>query len=181
MVEGLRRCVRSNGRYALAPDRVSSSAITSPELPMKYDAEKGVLSGGFIMGLTDNKATRRLVPVAKSWLTPAELRLTVQGYDFTGYDRYQRAYVLNCRDKGSPSKLEFELAASEESPVVNLALVIENWGRAPASLKIDGRKIKRGRDFRFGYRETLAGSDLIVWINAKGTKKLKVTISPVEK
>lgn len=52
------------------------------------------------------------------------------------------------------------------------------WGNKNTELKTDGRKIKRGKDFRFGHRRTLEGSDLIVWIKAESTKPMKLAIKP---
>jgi hypothetical protein len=89
--------------------------------------------------------------------------------------------VLTCKKTGKPVVIEFELLASDESPVVNPAFVIKNWGQAQARLNINGKPVKRGKNFRFGHRHTLEGSDLIVWFKIESTDKLKVSIVPVVK
>ena len=64
---------------------------------------------------------------------------------------------------------------------MNPAFVIKNWGKSDVELKVDGKKINHGKDFRFGHRRTLEGTDLIVWFKAESEKPLKVTISSAGK
>ena len=84
--------------------------------------------------------------------------------------------ILFWNDK--PLPLRFELMASKEHPVVNPAFVITGWGDSNATLKIDGKAINRGKEFRFGHRRTPAGKDLIVWIKRESTKPVEVSLSP---
>jgi len=77
--------------------------------------------------------------------------------------------------------LKFELAAGEQSPVVNPAFIVNGWGRRDASLLIDGKKIKRGKIFRFGHRNTFKGADLIVWVKTKSTKPITISLMPVQR
>jgi hypothetical protein len=109
-----------------------------------------------------NKPAVSLVSLAKSWIYPPELKVKGSSFVSEGYNYRERAYILN-RKKGGRS-FECKLAASAKSSVVNPAFVIKNWGKADAVLKIDGKKIKRGKKFRFGHRHRLEGSDLIVWV-----------------
>jgi hypothetical protein len=81
---------------------------------------------------------------------------------------------------GKPVELKFELKASDDSPIVNPAFVIENWGLTGAELKLNSRTIRPGRDFRLGHRSGASGYDLIVWIKAESNKPTKVSLSPVE-
>ncbi len=165
----------SDGRYPQAPDRVCSSAITSPEPPMERTKE-GDLVGRFIMGLT-NKPARELVLLAKSWLQPAQLKLKSNAFGNEGYSRDERAYILFKKSRTDES-LEFVLNASENSPIFNPAVVIKNWGEKNATLKINNRAIKRGKDFRFGYRRNLQGIDLVVWIKYESRKPITISLSP---
>ena len=98
-----------------------------------------------------------------------------------GYDPTERSYVLTCKKTGKPGIIEFELPATKESPVVNPAFLIRNWDQAQARLNINGKSFKRGKNFRFGHRHTLEGSDLIVWLKIESTDKLKVSLSPTLK
>jgi hypothetical protein len=168
----------SDGRYAYFTDRVASSAVTSPEPAVEVD-EDGTSHGRFIMGLT-NQPIEKLAPIARSWLQPPELEVINKAYVSEGYSRDQRAFILSKTSTGAET-LEFEIAASEDSPVVNPAFVIKNWGDSDAELRIDGRKIEGGRDFRFSHRYTLEGSDLIVWIKAEATRPIKLSLVSVER
>jgi hypothetical protein len=44
-------------------------------------------------------------------------------------------------------------------------------------LKLDGRQVPRGADFRVGARPTLQGEDVIIWIRTKSTKPLTIELS----
>jgi hypothetical protein len=160
--------VASDGRHAQAADRAAHSSLV-------WGRPRG---GAAIYGLT-NKQAVSLLPLAKSWINPPPLKVIEGRIVSEGYDYKQRAYVLSC--KADCKKLAFELSGSENSPIVNPAFVIKNWGQRGARLKIDGKKIKRGKNFRFGHRHTLEGSDLIVWVKKESTKRISVSLSAVGK
>ena len=129
------------------------------------------------MGLTD-KPIEELTPLAKSWLHPAEIKLYTSAFTTERYSRDQRAYILRKLSKAI-APFDFILDASDDSPVVNPAFVIKNWGDAVVTLKINGKPIKHGKNFRFGHRHTLKGSDLIVWIRTESTEPIQITLTPV--
>ncbi len=129
-------------------------------------------------GMID-KPVEALIPLAKSWLYPAELKLAGGAYSSEGYDPTQMAYVLASRNPGRDSELGFKLAASKKSPVINPAFVIKGWGESDAELKVNGKKLKCGEDFHFGHRHTLEGTDLIVWIKTESTEPVQITLTPV--
>ncbi|MHC4644546.1 MAG: LamG domain-containing protein [Planctomycetota bacterium] len=167
----------SDGRYALVPDRVSSSAITSPRVP-EPRAYPGSITrtGRFIMGLSD-KPIEYMVKVAHSWLEPPEIRIVGAGFVSEGYSRDQRAFLLT-KQVREKANLEFELTASEKSPVVNPALLVKNWGEADVGLRINGRNVSPGRAFRFGHRRTLESTDLVVWIKKESAEPVRICLSP---
>ena len=165
---------KSSTRVVTTFDKPSSTSLS--HMLWRHYARQGQSDTKIMMqGLTEKDVTQ-LVPLAKSWLHPPKLNLKnrLPGTAFInhGYDKTQRAYVLSCKKRGKPSKLQFTLAADADSPVVNPAFVIKNWGQDPPALKINGENIKRGKSFRFGHRHTLEGSDLIVWLK-------KETLEPV--
>jgi len=157
--------IHSDGRHAQAADRAAHSSLTNVS-PAKGDAA--------LYGLTDKPAVS-LLPLAKSWNYPAQIKIQSKGFTSSGYDYKQRAYVIKCNGGKS---LEFELAGSKDSPVVNPAFVIRNWGERNAALKINGRKIRRGKNFRIGHGYTLAGCDLIVWIQKESTTPIRILLLP---
>jgi hypothetical protein len=169
----------SDGRYAIAPDRVSSSAITSPRVP-EPRVSKGSITrtGRFIMGLSD-KPIEHLLGVARSWLQSPEVKIVGGAFSYEGYSRNERAYILSKKVSGKSEALRFEIAANGESPVFNPAFVVKEWGEADAKLRINGKKIEQGKNFRVGLRRRLGGSDLIVWINTKSTEPVTIALIPV--
>jgi len=131
-----------------------------------------------LTGMTDKKAGE-LAPLARSWLRAPKLKLSGSDFASEGYDPPQRAYVLTCNKAGQPSPLSLQLEASKNSPVVNPAFVIKNWGGDGVSLKINGKKIERGKDFRFGHRHRFRSSDLVVWVKVESIKPIQISLLPV--
>ena len=129
-------------------------------------------------GMTDKPAAD-LVPLANSWLQPPELKISGRNYNNKGYDPTQLAHVLTSNNPGKGSELSFELAASKDSPVINPAFVVKCWGEADVALKIDGKTIKRGKNFRIGYERTDKGTNLIVWIKTESNKPIKISLTPI--
>ena len=74
--------------------------------------------------------------------------------------------------------LALVVAASPMSPVHNLALVVEGWGEASARLTLNGREVPRGPRFRYGHRHTLAGTDLVVWIETRSETSVRIRLNP---
>jgi hypothetical protein len=127
-------------------------------------------------GLTDRSAAD-LAPLAKSWLQPAPLELTGSGFQSEGYDQTERAYVLTSQEPGKPGALEFTLQASEDSPLVNPAFIIKDWGDANVVLKVAGQEAPRGSSFRLGHRPTLESVDLIIWIKKESIEPIRISLS----
>lgn len=168
--------IPSDGRTALALDRVSSSAILSPEPPETKRSDE-VVEGRFLMGLTDKPIIAAL-PSARSWLEPP--KLTLSGSDFVsdGYSRNDRAYHLR-RATANPERLTFHLDATETSPAVNPAIVVDGWPTQGATVKVNGKELKEGSDLRLGYVNHLEGSTLVIWIPSelKGATNILVAIA----
>ena len=126
--------------------------------------------------MTDKSAVS-LVDLARSWNYPAEMKVAGSAYRSEGYDYTQRAYILKTKKQGA--KLELEFAASKDRPLFNLALVVKKWGPNNPALKIDGRGVPRGKDFRFGIEYDVEGNaDLIVWIKKQAKKTTRISLSP---
>jgi len=168
----------SDGHYPVVPDCVTSSAVTSPEPPMKRREDS--VEGRFIMGLTGQPAAK-LAILAKSWLHAPDLKVWQGDCSSEGYDPSQRAYVLKCKRPGQPSAMDIELAGVPERPVVNPCLVIHNWGDAEVALQLNGQELPGGKDFRFGHRDSLEGRDLIVWVKVESTASARMQLAPVPK
>ena len=162
----------SDGRYAMAADRPSSSSLTHLYWDT-YQTGPQWMRKIMLAGMTDQPA-ETLLPLVRSWSRPAELKPTSSGFNSLGYDPAQKAYLLKCEKPGA--ELSFELAANAESPVVNPAFVLLGWGRADATLTLNGKTVASGECFRHGHRETLEGEDLIVWLKHQADSPLKIQI-----
>lgn len=135
----------------------------------------------FLFGMTLDKTAGQLAPLARSWNQPPALELSGPGFSSEGYSVPERAYVLHGNTSNRLDGIAFSLRASEASPVVNPAFVIKNWGEAAAVLTLDGKEVPRGKDFRFGHRQTLESTDLIIWIKAEAQAPLNFRIEPQRK
>jgi hypothetical protein len=171
--------IPSDGRNALALDHVSSSAITSPEPPETRRAKDGAVEGRFLMGLT-NQPVSAMLPVARSWLQPPDLKLAGTNFTSEGYDRDDRSYHLS-RLNTQKSGVEFSLKATDKSPAVNPAFLIDGWGNSDVSLSMNGKAVKEGIDFRVGHIDRLEDTALVVWIRAQLTQPTKFTLAPTLK
>jgi len=173
----------SDGRYAMDSDLASHSSLSHCNWKA-YSQTEHSMTKIMLNGLTA-KAADELVPLAKSWSQPAELRLTkgVFGTGFTsaGYDPTERAYHLSCKRKGKPPKLDFTLVAGETSPLINPAFVVMNWGRDRAAVTVDGKKIDPGKNFRIGHRNGPQGIDLIVWLQHESDEPVEISLKPTKR
>jgi len=163
----------SDGRWAMAADRAAHSSLTHIKWKA-YSETKNTMTKIMLNGMTDKKAGE-LASLAKSWAKPPKLEVAGSGFVSEGYDPTQRAYII--RAEKPQGDLEFTISASEESPVVNLPLVVKNWGRRWVSLSINGNRVRRGDDFRSAIVNKLESSDLVVWAKVDSVKPLKVTIN----
>jgi hypothetical protein len=71
-----------------------------------------------------------------------------------------------------------QYGVSEQSPVLNPTFIVKKWGGANVTLTLEGKPIPRGKRFRFGHRQTLEGTDLIVWIATESQASLTFRLQP---
>lgn len=157
----------SDGRSANAPDRASHSSLSWGD------------PGGeaALYGMT-NQEPAYLVDLARSWNKPPLMSLTGDDYINNGYDYTQRAYILETINQGTDIKLEFE--ASNNNPIYNLAIVVNNWGGEEVSLKLNDKDITKGKDFRTGIEYDVEGKmKLIIWIKLKSHERTSVWVTPL--
>ena len=172
----------NDGRRTKVPDRPAHSSLAQSiedSQIIEHDKEKKTYTAVHLTGMC-GKSAQQLVPLARSWNYPADLNLVGCGLENKGYDKNQRAYVLTCKNSSQPPKVKFELAASEKSPVLNPCFVLEDWGAGDVSLKIDGKEIKRGGNFRFGHNHRIDDSDLVVWLKLESNRPVTIALSPAK-
>lgn len=159
----------TDGRWAMFADRPSHSSL-SHWFWDEYAITDRSMTKLMLTGMTD-KTAEELLPLARSWYDAPP----INGVEAT-YDQSQRAYILVVAD--DTEQVEFTINANEESPVVNPAFIIPDWGMKQIALEIDGSEINRGQKFRFGKSDKLDGSDLVIWIEKSTTEAitLKFTV-----
>jgi hypothetical protein len=164
--------VPGDGRWVTKPDRPSAFSLTTFVQWKDHAYTPKTRTRIMLQGVTDKKADE-LVPLAKSWLNAPEMKITSDAFTGGTYDQAEKAYLV---ERTGPEPLNFVWEASMESPLLNPAIIIKNWGGQLPSLSVDGGKIQPGKDFRQGIRKGPLGDDLIVWIRLDRQKPVKVTL-----
>ncbi len=167
--------IASSGRPAMAADRPSHTSLTDiywSDYKKTPHTETKIL----MTGLTAD-GPAHLVTIAKSWLSPAPASAVGSGVSSVDYDPTQRAYIVH-RTAGSPeSPITITLNASNSSPLVNPAFIIENWnGKAKA--RILGHS-NADASIRMGVSQTLDSQSLVVWCPLADGGKVQVRIEPL--
>jgi hypothetical protein len=161
------------------PDGSLIEKLNMPEKSQwePYSQVNNMIRKIMVHGLTSDKI-ENLVPLAKSWTEPAEL--VIKGNDFTsmGYDPTQMAYKVN-KDLLTSKRLDFELNASADKPMITPAFVIENWGSKEIEVRLNGKTLVHGVDYKAGFVDTLEGTKLILWIDKKSENKVSFSITAI--
>jgi hypothetical protein len=58
--------------------------------------------------------------------------------------------------------------------------VIGNWGEHLPELAVGGNAVPEGKNFRYGFRSSLEGTDLVVWIRMESENDVSIRIRPVQ-
>lgn len=167
----------SDGRHATFPDRTAHSSLThifwDDSTPF---GEQGLFQEKLLLEGMSDKPAEELLPLAKSWLQPAVGQSLTEGLHVE-YDSAERAYVLT-RKGGEVKQLKVQLAASPQSPIVNPAFVVANWGSdKTATISIDEKRPGNSIDIRQGVIRRANGVNaLVVWIETSTTEPMQVTI-----
>ncbi|MCK5694016.1 MAG: hypothetical protein KAI08_14230, partial [Bacteroidales bacterium] len=149
----------TDGRSAMFADRPAHSSLSH----WHWDAQEmtdNSVTKIMLVGLTDQN-TDGLVTMAKSWINAPSLSHKSPLIKTAGYNQSEKSYIIELAESG---KLQFEIEASHDAPLHNPAFVITNWGISDISLIMNGKKIERGKEFRYGFRSGLENTDLIIWI-----------------
>jgi hypothetical protein len=167
--------VRSSGISAVAPDRPSHSSLSHIYWD-PYAQTANSMTKILLHGMT-TKSAADLVPLAKSWLSPPSIELSGVGFENQGYDPTQRAFVIARKSDSTVAKLQLALKATSDSPLVNPAFVVKNWGDLEPKLFLDGKPMLRGTKFRYGFVSHLEGTDLVVWLAMDSIKTTKIELA----
>jgi len=164
--------VKSSGISAVAPDKASHTSLSHLE-GKTYAQTDDTITKVMMDGLT-TLAPTELPPLARSWLSPPKVELRGPGFQNKGYDPAQRAFVFARTAPGASLKVLFH--ASSDSPLFHPVLLIKEWGDTSPVMKIGGKALNWGADYRFGRVYTLDGSDLVVWMRLKATTPVSIEL-----
>jgi hypothetical protein len=168
----------SDARKATNFNKVSHSNLT--HITWKPYVETPAKRTWLMMtGMTD-KGAGELAPIAKSWLQAPKAKKVSKGYVDNGYNEPERAYYFTCDTPGSPKSFSFDIEASEESPIVNLAVVVNGWGKVGASLTLNGKKVEKSLEYRVGHRDGFADDDLVIYIKYESTTPVSIKLDPTK-
>ncbi len=165
--------IPSDGRYCQAADRPSHFSLAWAS-PRPHKGEHNTYWWTWMYGATQDEIGS-LTSLARSWVKPPELFIR-SGAKESQFDATQRCYVISGADGKEVDNLEITLQASPDSPVVNPAFVIKNWGDNQVSLEINGIEISQGRSFRIGHIRKINQYDLVVWIELESNSKVDLAL-----
>jgi len=151
----------TDGRSAMFSDRPAHSSLSH----WHWDAQEmtdNSVTKIMLIGLTDQNVDG-LVSMAKSWINAPAVSHNSSLITSANYDQTEKSYIIELE---KPGKVQFEVEASADAPMINPAFVITNWGIDDISLTLNGKKIERGKKFRYGFRSGLESTDLIIWLRA---------------
>ncbi|RLD71568.1 MAG: hypothetical protein DRI98_04830 [Bacteroidetes bacterium] len=168
--------IPGDGRWVITPDRPSHFNLTTFVQWKDYEYTDRKRTRIMLQGMTDKKAGE-LVPLARSWLHAPNMKITSESYRGGIYDQSERAYLLEAMDPTTATPCSFVLEASEDSPLINPAIIIKNWGSQPASCNINGLPLTDGKEFRQGIRKGTDGEDLILWIKLEEEKPVNIKLN----
>jgi hypothetical protein len=167
--------IPSDGRYCQASDRASHFSLAWGA-PPSHKGENNTYWFAWLYGASTQPATE-LAELARSWNKAPELQIHDSGIINKGYDKTQRAYILENTGTERRAKIEFDFLASKESPVVNACIIIKNISSDISRIRNGNHELKPGTDYQIGRIKTLEGSELILWIKNKALIKESYTLT----
>ena len=164
----------SDGRFAPSNDRPSHTSLSNGVPIVHNNGNKH--TAVMLYGLKDGPI-EELIPLARSWNHPPELRLLKGDVENLGYDKFQRAYVLKFNN--GARNTEIQLAGSRQQPIINPAIVLKGWGDQGVVVKgKNGIVFEEGLHYRKGYERKLQGTDLVLWFDGESERVETRTLEP---
>jgi len=158
----------TDGRWAMAADRPAHSSL-SHWFWDHYAMSDRSMTKLLLTGMTDRTA-EELLDLGRSWYNAPLLKANRM---ITGvYDQAQRAYVLSVSE--NMNSIGFTLNASGDSPLINPAFVIKDWGSKSTKIMVDGKSLPLGKDARIGQNVKLNGMETIIWLQMESRETVKV-------
>jgi len=165
--------IPSDGRYCQAADRASSFSLAWAS-PRPHKGENNTYWWTWMYGATQDDISS-LTSLSRSWVRPADL-IIQSGASDSQFDPTQRSYVISGSKNEEIEKLKFSLQANADSPLVNPAFVIRNWGDHPVRLQINGEEKAQDKAFRTGYIRRINEYDLVVWLELESETRVEISM-----
>ncbi|MCF7674259.1 MAG: LamG domain-containing protein, partial [Akkermansiaceae bacterium] len=155
--------VPSDGRFAVATDRVTHFALAANDASNKF--------GSMVLYGFTSEPIAILVPLARSWVRPPEIT-SLSGCKAAGYRKESRDFPLVAESES----MSVRIAASDESPLVNPCFIIRHWGHhGAARVKTTGTGVK---DVRQGIiMDTDGTKTMVIWLELVATSPVTLNIS----
>ncbi len=166
--------IASSDRPCVTNDRPSHSSLS--HLFWNMSAETEDTATKILMDGLTTKGLRDLVPLARSWASPPQLKVEGGAVQNAGYDASERAYVLTEERPGKGGQVRLTLEASETSPLAHAALLIRGWGESTPEVRIDGRPVTPGPKLRTAHLHHLDRTDLLIWIAEDASRQVRLEL-----
>jgi hypothetical protein len=174
--------VPSDGKQIYMVDgRPSSTCVSGNTYTTRHelnDRTENSLRQIWLLGMTTDRSAGELAPLARSWSRAPAISSKSGALTGGSYSLAQRCYEFTCKDPVT-QPVEMEIAASHDSPVVNIPLVLRNFGDAEVALEVDGKPVPRGKDFSYSHEASLEGTNLCVWIRRESFYPVTLKLIPV--
>jgi hypothetical protein len=155
--------VPSDGRFAVATDRVTHFALAANDASNKF--------GSMVLYGFTRQPVGSLVPLARSWVRPPEIT-AASGCKAAAYQKESRDFPLVAEN----DTMSVRIAASDESPLVNPCFTVRNWGHhGAAQVKATGTGVN---DVRQGIIIDTDGTrTMVIWLELAATSPVTLHIS----
>lgn len=162
----------TDGRWANFADRAAHASL-SHWYWNEYKSDDRSMTKIMLNGMTNGNIDD-ITRLNQSWSNPAQI-VAVSGANDAHYRQEEKAYHLTV--ESGANAVTFEVLGKKESPILNPAFVVNNWGDRTAKIKINGEQVAQSKDVRFDTRDSIEGRDLVLWIRHDSEEKLKIEIS----
>ena len=167
--------VGSSGRPAIAADRASHSSLSHIYWD-PYSRTPESMTKLLLCGLAERDgAAERLLPLAKSWISPPDVKMSVPEEGAVEYDPAQRAFVVHRKGDAVRGPFTILVDSSAERPLVNPAFVIDT-ADVPKKVRVwmDGKEAQV--PVRMGTEHHLEGDQAVIYLEMTATEPTEIQI-----
>ena len=161
----------TDGRYANYEDRAAHASL-SHWFWNEYESTERSMTKIMLCGMTKGDI-QDIIRLNRSWSNPAKISVT--GAKLAKYRPDEKAYyIFEVKEM-----VNVELNGGPNSPIVNPAFVIKNWGSSEIEVTVNGTKKEIDKNLRIGYKNTLQSQDIIIWMKNDSDDNLKIIFKKI--